>query len=83
MSCIYCTIKSGVYDCKCPQCRTRLALAEPCKVIRKQLVESMRKRYGETENWKAEPNCGCDIHCKRRIAKESAKQDVDYDRYKR
>lgn len=81
--CKYCDAQGGTYDCRCPYCRTRLALSEPCKVIRKQVVESMLKRYGNTRGWQSEPHCGCEVHCKRRVAKESAKVDVDYVRYKR
>lgn len=78
MNCIYCEIKCGIYNCRCPDCRTRLVLREPCKVIRKQLVDSMRKRYGDTEGWKGEPHCGCETNCKRKVNMLSAQEDIGY-----
>ena len=59
-----------------------MALNEPCKTVRKILVESVEKRYGEVIGWKADPSCGCTHICRRkaRIA-EDAKQ-TDYGREK-
>ena len=37
---------------------------EPCKLMRKQLVESI-KRYGALAEWRIEPNCGCHNECNR------------------
>lgn len=64
-SCKTCGEPAGVYALKCPECRTRMALSEPCKVIRQYIVRSMETRYGEVENWKVEPNCGCKGNCER------------------
>jgi len=55
----------GIFDIKCPDCRTSIALSEPCKIVRAYVVESMEK-WGATEGWKAEPHCGCGKTCKRK-----------------
>lgn len=55
----------GIFDIRCAECRTALALAEPCKLIRKSMVDSMERRWGEVGNWKAEPHCGCKALCVR------------------
>lgn len=74
--CIDCKIRAegcdGIFDISCKYCRTAIALSEKCKVTRKQLVERMMKRWGETEGWEAEPNCGCTKHCEQnqRIKKD-------------
>jgi hypothetical protein len=62
MTCNRCETNSIVFDVSCSHCRTRLALSEPCKIIRKMVVDSMEK-YGETEGWKSEPHCGCEKLC--------------------
>jgi hypothetical protein len=64
MTCEHCEKDSIVFKVSCSHCRTRLALSEPCKIIRKMIVESLEK-YGETEGWKSEPHCGCDKFCVR------------------
>lgn len=56
---------SGLYAMKCFACRERLLLDEPCKLMRKSLVDKLEK-WGEVPNWKQEPNCGCQYSCKRR-----------------
>jgi len=49
-------------------------LSQPCKVLRKEMVERMLNKWGETEGWQAEPNCGCEKVCKKqRRIKESEK----------
>ena len=79
--CQQCDEKSNVYIMQCPQCRTRLALNEPCKQMRKNIVESIEKRYGEVEGWKADPNCGCTSICKRKARLKNVEQ-TDYGREK-
>lgn len=37
---------------------------EPCKIMRKKLAERIES-WGEVEDWKREPNCGCKSECKR------------------
>lgn len=51
------------YNIRCAHCRTRLALDEPCKLLRRYLVESL----GEVDGWQSEPHCGCERQCKRRM----------------
>ena len=54
---------SGTYSMACPECRTRLVNKEECKKMRATLVEFMRKRWSDTDNWKGEPHCGCKYRC--------------------
>jgi hypothetical protein len=54
-----------IYNITCEDCRVAIALAEPCKIIRKSMVESMERRWGEVKDWKGEPHCGCDKQCSR------------------
>jgi hypothetical protein len=54
-----------IYNVTCSDCRLALALAEPCKIIRKSMVESMEKKFGEVGDWKQEPHCGCGQQCSR------------------
>jgi hypothetical protein len=63
----------GMFDVSCPQCRTAIALSEPCKVTRKEMVDRMLNKWGDTVGWQDEPHCGCEKVCKkrRRIKKES------------
>ena len=66
--------KGGFFDISCAACRTAVALSQPCKVLRKEMVERMLNKWGETEGWQAEPNCGCEKVCKKqRRIKESEK----------
>jgi len=46
-------------------------MAFDCKILRADLVKSNEK-WGETENWKQEPHCGCKDYCvmKSRIKKD-------------
>lgn len=57
MTCDSCN-KSIVYDMRCAKCRHDLLMDEPCKLLRKYTYESIRK-YGEVEEWRVEPHCGC------------------------
>lgn len=63
---------NGIFDVSCPQCRTAIALQEKCKLMRKQLVDHMLNKWGDTAGWQAEPHCGCEKVCvrKQRIKKE-------------
>ena len=54
-----------IYNITCSECRTALALAEPCKLIRKSMVDSMERGWGEVKDWQAKPHCGCDKQCDR------------------
>lgn len=77
MSCKECEQRGGkkgsIFDVNCPDCRTALALNEPCKKKRAALVERLINRWGEVEGWKAEPHCGCDWRCRmhQRIKEEN------------
>lgn len=72
--CKDCANNGGVFSLKCPQCRTRIAVNEPCKLARKVMVDGMRK-WGSTENWEVEPNCGCFKICRRLDNQRNAKRD--------
>jgi len=65
MECKECSTDSIVYRLTCSGCRTRLALSEPCKIVRKYIVEHIEKQWGHVADWKANPNCGCDKVCER------------------
>jgi hypothetical protein len=54
-----------IYDMTCSDCRVALLVAEPCKVLRKAMAESIEKKWGEVGNWKVDPNCGCGKTCER------------------
>lgn len=66
-----------IYNVNCVDCRVALALSEPCKIMRKDMVERMEKNWGEVPDWKKEPHCGCEKQCERlknmREADESLK----------
>jgi hypothetical protein len=63
-----------VYQVSCEQCRTDLAISEDCKLIRKYIADSLAV-FGSCD-WQREPNCGCQINCKRRQNAEQAKLKV-------
>jgi hypothetical protein len=65
--CAYAQTKQhhGGYAFTCFDCRQRLLLYEPCKLMRETLANMLRK-WGDVPNWKVEPNCGCMKSCKRR-----------------
>lgn len=65
--CAYAQTKQyhGGYAFTCFDCRQRLLLDEPCKLMRETLANMLRK-WGDVPNWKVEPNCGCMKSCKRR-----------------
>lgn len=54
----------GLFNITCAACRTALAQHEPCKVLRKQMVEDMEK-WGDTPDWQLGAACGCKKACKR------------------
>jgi hypothetical protein len=66
-----------IYDVTCSICREALLLAQPCKIIRKDMAESLEKRWGPVGDWKREPHCDCDKQCellqKKREAHENLK----------
>lgn len=49
----------------CFNCRERLLMDEPCKLMRQTYAKTLEK-WGEVPEWKKEPNCGCLHACKRR-----------------
>ena len=58
--------KTAIYDMRCEKCRHRLLMDEKCKLLRKYIYDSIRK-YGEVDNWKIEPHCGCNGNICQRI----------------
>lgn len=78
MSCQYCekakTTLTGSYQFNCEGCRTRFIQAEPCKYLRKVLVDFYRSRYGEFPAWQEGKHCGCERICKRKAAVEANKR---------
>jgi hypothetical protein len=67
------TPPSGTYQFNCADCRTRFIQSEPCKYLRKILVDFYRSRYGEFIAWQEGKNCGCERICKRKAAVEAGK----------
>jgi len=57
---------SGIFNVSCPDCRTAIAMSESCKLSRKQLVDRMLNKWGDTMGWQAEPHCGCVKVCVRK-----------------
>jgi hypothetical protein len=66
-----------VYNITCSECRTALALAEPCKLIRKSMVDSMERSWGEVKDWKGEPHCGCGKQCDRLKNMRDANENLE------
>jgi hypothetical protein len=56
----------GLFNVACPQCRTAIAMSESCKLARKQMVDRMLNKWGETSGWESEPHCGCTKVCVRK-----------------
>jgi hypothetical protein len=44
--------------------------------MRATLVEFMRKRWADTDNWKGEPHCGCKYRCAKAYNKAVAEGTV-------
>jgi hypothetical protein len=65
---------TGTYNFKLECCRTRFIQAEPCKYLRKVLVDFYRPRYGEFPSWQEGNNCGCERICKRKAAVDAGKR---------
>lgn len=65
MNCTECEREAFTYLLNCSECRRRLALAYPCRLLRKQMVAVMEKSYGEVNNWKS-GGCDCVKVCKRK-----------------
>jgi hypothetical protein len=57
---------SGIFNVSCPDCRTAIAMSESCKLSRKQLVDRMLNKWGDTLGWQSEPHCGCTKVCVRK-----------------
>lgn len=76
MSCPACekakTTITGTYHFTCEVCRTRFIQSEPCKYLRKVLVDFYRAKYGEFPGWQEGKNCGCERICKRKAAVQTA-----------
>jgi len=46
--------------------------------MRQAIVEQNERRWGATENWQVEPNCGCKGVCKRKARiKKPDEQQID------
>lgn len=75
MNCEYCSRNSFAYNFHCQGCKTRLIQSEPCKYLRKVLVDELLPYYGEVEGWKEGDNCGCDKVCKRKAAIKKPRDD--------
>jgi hypothetical protein len=56
----------GIFNVSCPGCRTAIAMSESCKLSRKQLVDRMLNKWGDTLGWQSEPHCGCTKVCVRK-----------------
>lgn len=69
-NCNNCANNLGIYDMKCLNCRHRLLMSEPCKIMRKQIADNIIK-YGEVPEWRIEPNCGCNNQCQRILNKRN------------
>lgn len=54
----------AIYDMSCSKCRNKILMDEPCKYLRKQLADRIKK-YGELGEWQRQPHCGCSQKCKR------------------
>ena len=67
------TTLTGIYNFNCDGCKTRFIQSEPCKYLRKVLVEQFGKKYGAFEGWQEGKNCGCERICKRKAAVEAGK----------
>ncbi len=66
MTCKDCEKSSCVYSFNCSDCRTRFIQSEPCKYLRKVLVDHFSPKYGEFVGWQEGKNCGCDKVCIRK-----------------
>ena len=67
------TKPTGSYNFNLECCRTRFIQSEPCKYLRKVLVDYYRPRYGEFPGWQEGKNCGCERVCKRKAAIQNPK----------
>lgn len=65
-----------IYDVTCQDCREALLLAQPCKILRKDMAESLEKRWGPTGDWKREPHCGCGKQCQLLQNKREADENL-------
>ena len=61
----------GVFNIKCSACRAALAISEPCKIARKEMVDAMIARWGPVDEWQV-PNCECERVCARKQAQRDA-----------
>lgn len=72
MSCADCeraqTKPTGTYNFNLECCRTRFIQAEPCKYLRKVLVDYYRARHGEFVGWQEGKHCQCERVCQRKAA---------------
>jgi hypothetical protein len=65
-----------IYDVTCQDCREALLLAQPCKILRKDMAESLEKRWGPVGDWKREPHCGCGKQCQLLQNKREADENL-------
>jgi hypothetical protein len=70
LTCNECSTRTklgGVFNITCSACRAALAISEPCKIARKEMVDAMIAKFGPVDDWTV-PNCGCERVCKRKEA---------------
>ena len=66
---------SGIYRMTCKGCRNRLLMDEPCKMLRGYIADNLKK-WGEVDDWKKPPHCGCNGKCKRLENMRTANYDA-------
>lgn len=74
LTCNECSTRTklgGVFNITCSACRAALAISEPCKIARKEMVEAMIAKFGPVDEWEV-PNCGCERVCQRKQAQREA-----------
>lgn len=80
MTCANCekakTKPTGTYNFNLECCRTRFIQTEPCKYLRKVLVDYYRPRYGEFDAWQEGRHCNCQRVCQR-LAAVNEKKTMD------
>ena len=61
----------GIFNVNCSACRAALAISEPCKIARKEMVDAMIARWGPVDDWHV-PNCECERVCERKQNQRNA-----------
>lgn len=78
MTCEHYEKNKYVYHFTCEACKTRFIQNEPCKYLRKVLVETYSPKYGDFQGWKEGATCGCDRVCKRKAAIKKPDEQQTY-----